>query len=102
MNVLDIVYIEFVLFLKMFLMDKEKLDADIALALYIGMIHDTGVFQYSNTSKRSHEIMAALYDAGINIQMINTSEKGVSAIIDQQKANAAVRAIHDKFFSDTF
>jgi len=28
---------------------EERMDADIALALYIGIIHDTGVFQYSNT-----------------------------------------------------
>lgn len=28
---------------------EERMDSDIALALYIGIIHDTGVFQYSNT-----------------------------------------------------
>jgi len=54
------------------------------------------------TSGVEEKMVKALNDANINIQMINTSEKGVSAIIDQQKANAAVRAIHDKFFSDTF
>lgn len=32
------------------LMDKDKLDRYIATALYVGMIHDTGVFQYSNTT----------------------------------------------------
>jgi len=32
------------------LMEQEQLDTDIAMALYIGMIHDTGVFQYSNTT----------------------------------------------------
>ncbi len=32
------------------LMEQEKLDEDIAMALYIGIIHDTGVFQYSNTT----------------------------------------------------
>lgn len=35
------------------LLDKEQLDIEIAKALYIGMIHDTGVFQYSNTSKKT-------------------------------------------------
>ncbi|MDE6186275.1 MAG: DHH family phosphoesterase, partial [Lachnospiraceae bacterium] len=29
--------------------DKSLLDEEIAKALYIGIIHDTGVFQYSNT-----------------------------------------------------
>ena len=32
------------------LLDEEKLDVEIAKALYIGIIHDTGVFQYSNTA----------------------------------------------------
>ena len=32
------------------LMDKEQLDKGMAMAIYIGMIHDTGVFQYSNTT----------------------------------------------------
>ncbi len=32
------------------LMEKEYVDREIAKAVYIGMIHDTGVFQYSNTS----------------------------------------------------
>ena len=32
---------------------EERMDADIALAIYIGMIHDTGVFQYSNTTPRT-------------------------------------------------
>lgn len=31
------------------LIPEDKLDKDIAKALFIGMIHDTGVFQYSNT-----------------------------------------------------
>lgn len=32
------------------LLETDKMDQDIALSLYIGMIHDTGVFQYSNTT----------------------------------------------------
>lgn len=32
---------------------EERMDQDIALAVYIGMIHDTGVFQYSNTTART-------------------------------------------------
>lgn len=32
------------------LMEEDKLDKDIAMALYIGIIHDTGVFQYSCTT----------------------------------------------------
>ena len=32
------------------IMDAELIDKDIAEALYTGIIHDTGVFQYSNTT----------------------------------------------------
>ncbi len=39
----------------------------------------------------------ALYDAGINIHMISTSEIRVSVLIDRKDAENAVRAIHNKF-----
>ena len=42
------------------LMDEELLDTDIAKALYIGIIHDSGVFQYSCTSPRTLEAAARL------------------------------------------
>lgn len=40
----------------------------------------------------------ALFDAGINIQMISTSEIKVSVLIDEALADRAVSAIHAKFF----
>ena len=46
------------------------------------------------------KMFEALYDANINIQMINTSEIRVSVLIDEEDATAAVRAVHDKFFGD--
>jgi aspartate kinase len=39
----------------------------------------------------------ALFDANINIHMISTSEIKVSVLIDENDAENAVRAIHDKF-----
>ncbi len=45
---------------------EERMDEDIALAIYIGMIHDTGVFQYSNTSKRTLEIAGNLITYGFD------------------------------------
>lgn len=39
----------------------------------------------------------ALYDAGINIRMISTSEIRISVLIDRKDAENAVRAIHNKF-----
>ena len=46
------------------------------------------------------KMFEALYDANINIQMINTSEIRVSVLIDEEYATAAVKAVHDKFFGD--
>ncbi len=42
----------------------------------------------------------ALYDANINIRMISTSEIKVSVLIDEDMAEKAVQAIHQKFFKD--
>ena len=44
------------------------------------------------------KMFEALYDANINIQMINTSEIRVSVLIDQEDADRAVKAVHDRFF----
>ncbi|MDE5951891.1 MAG: bifunctional oligoribonuclease/PAP phosphatase NrnA [Acetatifactor sp.] len=48
------------------LIDKSALDADMAMAIYIGIIHDTGVFQYSNTSPKTMEIGAELIRYGFD------------------------------------
>lgn len=48
------------------LMEEELLDTGIAEAIYIGMIHDTGVFQYSNTTPRTLEIAAKLVSYGFD------------------------------------
>ena len=43
------------------------------------------------------KMFEALSDAGINIQMISTSEIKISVLIDKADADRAVVAIHDKF-----
>lgn len=48
------------------LMEEKLLDKDIAKALYIGIIHDCGVFQYSNTSPKTLEIAAKLIPFDFN------------------------------------
>ena len=48
------------------LMDPEKIDLDIATSLYTGIIHDSGVFQYSNMSRRSFEIVGQLVEYGFD------------------------------------
>ena len=46
--------------------DKSLLDKEIAKALYIGIIHDTGVFQYSNTSPATLKAAADLISYGFD------------------------------------
>jgi phosphoesterase RecJ-like protein len=52
------------------LLDEEQLDADIAMALYTGMIHDTGIFQYSNTRPETLQIAAKLIGFGFDFAKI--------------------------------
>ena len=46
-------------------MDPDKLDLDIAIALYTGIIYDTGVFKYKLTSPQTMNIAAELMKYGI-------------------------------------
>lgn len=48
------------------LLDEEKITREIAECLYVGIIHDTGVFQYSCTSPRTMNIAGKLMEKGIN------------------------------------
>lgn len=48
------------------LLEDEKITKPIAEALYMGIVHDTGVFQYSCTSPETMEIAASLMRKGIN------------------------------------
>ena len=48
------------------LMDTERLDRELAMALYAGIIHDTGVFQYSNTTPATLEKAAKLIGYGFD------------------------------------
>lgn len=48
------------------LMDPEQLDREMAMAIYVGMIHDTGVFQYSNTTPATLEKAARLIGYGFD------------------------------------
>ena len=55
-----------------------------------GMAHNAGV---------ACKMFEALFSAGININMISTSEIKVSVLVDERDADRAVQAVHDKFFS---
>ena len=53
-----------------------------------------GIMSNSGMASRMFE---ALYDEGINIRMISTSEIKISVLIDERYADRAMISIHDKF-----
>jgi len=65
----------------------------------IGKVSIVGVGLMSNCGVAA-KMFEALYEAGINIQMINTSEIRVSVLLAEEDVNRAVKAIHNKFFDD--
>ena len=71
---------------------------------YQSMTHDETVAKVSivGTGMETHpgvasKMFEALYDAGVNIQMISTSEIKISVLIEGKDADRAVTAVHDAF-----
>ena len=54
-----------------------------------------GMQSHSGTASK---MFGALYEAGININMISTSEITISVLIDKEYADKAVSAVHKAFF----
>ena len=52
------------------LLDSDKIDRSIAVPIYTGMAHDTGVFQYSCTSPKTMEAAGVLMSYGIDFPRI--------------------------------
>ena len=95
-----------------FTVSKDKVDE----AVEIIERHRTGSLQYQKidveetvakvsivgAGMNSHagvaaKMFEALYDVGVNIKMISTSEIRVTVLIDEQYIEKAIRAVHDKF-----
>lgn len=51
-------------------MEDGKISRETAEALYMGIAHDTGVFQYSNTTERTMQIVGRLMSKGIDFSKI--------------------------------
>lgn len=51
-------------------MDPEIVDKNIAMALYTGMVTDTGVFKYSSTSKKTMEVAGKLITYGFEFDKL--------------------------------
>ena len=76
---------------------KDVLDyKDISVDETVAKISIVGAGMESHPGVAS-KMFEALYDAGINIQMISTSEIKISVLIDLKYADKAVEAVHDAF-----
>ena len=71
--------------------DHMDVSSDVAKVSIVGagMVNNPGV---------AATMFEALYEAGINIRMISTSEIKVSVLIDKEDTERAMRAVHRKFF----
>ena len=72
--------------------DRIDVDRNVAKVSVVGagMVSNAGV---------AAKMFEALYDAGINIKMISTSEIKISVLIDEQYTEQAMNAIHDMFIN---
>lgn len=70
-----------------------KVDCDTSIAKV--SIVGAGMQSHSGTASK---MFGALYEAGINISMISTSEITISVLIDKELADKAVEAVHNAFF----
>ena len=73
--------------------DHVDVKEDIAKVSIVGagMVHNPGV---------AAKMFEALYNTGINISMISTSEIKVSVLVDLSEADRAVQVIHNRFFNE--
>lgn len=67
--------------------DVEKGVAKVSI-VGAGMMSNTGV---------AAKMFEALYDVGVNIKMISTSEIRVTVLIDEAHVEKAMNAVHEKF-----
>ena len=52
------------------ILEEKKISFDTAQCLYLGIVHDTGVFKHSNTTRKVMEIAGALIDKGVRPDFI--------------------------------
>ena len=82
------------------LMDPAAVDEEIARALYIGIIHDTGVLRYSNTAPHTLQVVSELikfgFDFSKNIDDTFYEKTYVQTQIMGRAILESVRFMHDK------
>ena len=72
---------------------------DLSVDETISKVSIVGAGMESNPGVAS-KMFESLWEAGINIQMISTSEIKISVLIDAKYADKAVTAVHDAFLGE--
>lgn len=52
------------------LLEEDKIGAECAECLYLGIVHDTGVFKYTNTTRQTMEIAGRLIEKGARSPLV--------------------------------
>lgn len=73
--------------------DEVLIDTNVSKISIVG----AGMETHPGTASQMFE---ALYDAGINIQMISTSEIKISVLVAKSDADKALSAVHESFFPE--
>ncbi len=77
-----------------YLMEQEKINLAAATALYIGLIHDTGVFKHSNTTEKTMMAAAKLIGLGVEFtKIINDTFYGKSYVQNQILGRALLESV---------
>ena len=63
---------------------------------YVAKVSIVGAGMMSNAGVAA-KMFEALYDAGVNILQISTSEIRVSVLVEEKYVNEAAQAVHDAF-----
>ena len=71
---------------------------DITVNKAVNKISIVGAGMMSNPGVAA-KMFEALYNVGVNINMISTSEIRVTVIVDEGKAEKAMNAVHDAFMN---
>ena len=75
-------------------MDESRITKEIAECIYLGIVHDTGVFQYSCTSSKTMEIAGQLMDKGIDYSRIVDDTFYIRTFAQQQILGKQLEKFH--------
>ncbi|MFH1853835.1 MAG: bifunctional oligoribonuclease/PAP phosphatase NrnA [Candidatus Omnitrophota bacterium] len=72
---------------------KSKIDYDDAVAMYVAIMTDTGSFKYTNTTSRTHKVIAELIEAGVKPYDIYSRIYETSSLQDTSLLGEALQTL---------